>query len=685
MLLLEVTRAAHNNPMMKVLEMISDLQKKMIAESEESLALYNANVDWCRRRSVEMNMELKSDKSENEDLTAGRTEEKAKIESMDMKVEEGAQELSAEEADLKQVKQEFKMEGLIAKEQEEHLMDMIKMLDQAHQTLEREKDKGGASMLELKSASSLTQALSIMVQASLCSSEDAQAVATLARAANDAESADMDVEVSPPEASAYMSNSGGIVQTLSDLKDKAQKQLDEVRAGLIRQKSEFDVQQTTLQNAMAYSEADVQKSKRQKGKSEEEASIIAGDLALVQEELREDIRSLKDLHLFCMGKAQDFSRMQKCHDDEIKVLEQAKAILQEQSGTAAKKVYDEEDEEDSFFQVSLGSQKMSSKTRDTALASTADLVLHRVRKIARKSDSHEVSLLASQITTVLRSSARTGKDPFAQVVGMISGMLSKLEEEASDDATQDQYCRKELSSAKDKGNDRSDTVERLSTKIDRMSARSNKLKEKVAGIQKTLAEFASSQTKMEKLRKEEHAKFLKEKVDLEQGLEGVRTALKVLQEYTGKTDEKKKLLGNQIITTMETIESDFSKSMASLVTAEEAAAKGYISETQENEQIKSMKESEVKLKVRQFTALDKSIAESKSDRAGVKNELDAVNEYMEKLNSECSGKSDSFEKGQKKRQETIAGLKEALGDIEGDASFLQRSTRHTLRGTNLRT
>merc|ERR1719375_1883766 len=74
-------------------------------------------------------------------------------------------------------------------------------------------------------------------------------------------------------------------------------------------------------------------------------------------------------------------------------------------------------------------------------------------------------------------------------------------------------------------------IEKLTTKIDKAKAMSTKLKEEVAELNKEIAEIAKSQAESDKIRQEEHAAFLEAKADLEQGIDGVRMALKVLKDY----------------------------------------------------------------------------------------------------------------------------------------------------------
>merc|ERR1719418_327289 len=121
-------------------------------------------------------------------------------------------------------------------------------------------------------------------------------------------------------------------------------------------------------------------------------------------------------------------------------------------------------------------------------------------------------------------------DAFAKVKGLISDMIARLENEAGADATEKAFCDKELAETNAKKDEKTAEIEKLTTKIDQMSARSAKLKEEVAALQKALADLMSSQAEMDKLREKESEAYKVNKAELEQGLDGVKLALKVLSE-----------------------------------------------------------------------------------------------------------------------------------------------------------
>merc|ERR1719161_1056372 len=129
-----------------------------------------------------------------------------------------------------------------------------------------------------------------------------------------------------------------------------------------------------------------------------------------------------------------------------------------------------------------------------------------------------------------------------------------------------------------KQSDKEATIEKLSTQIDSMSAKSAKLKEEVGVLQKELADLAKSQAEMDKLRSEEKAAFDENSAEMEKGIKGVKLALKVLNEYyakEGKAHGAADGAGGGIIGLLEVVESDFTKGLAEMVATEQSAASEY--------------------------------------------------------------------------------------------------------------
>jgi len=413
-----------------------------------------------------------------------------------------------------------------------------------------------------------------------------------------------------------------------------------------------------------------------------------GDLAETSKALAGDVSTLADLHQNCLTYAQNYEAETKSRGEELNAIAEAKKVISSQTVGAEGATY-------GLDQVSF-----AQLGRRSGLSSQADLAkfeaVRIVRKLAQNQHSTALAQLASRMSSAIHAGSSAGEDPFGKVKGLIADMIEKLESEADADATHKAYCDKELAESNEKKSDKNAEIAKLSTKLDQMSARSAQLKSEVAALEKALAELAASQAEMNKMRADENAAFKQNKADMEQGLEGVKMALRVLNEYYAKDDKAHGAAegaGHGIIGLLEVIESDFSQALAEFISVEDTAAATYDKQSKENEIEKTTKDQDVKYKNKEASDLDKAIAEASSDRAGVQTELEAVQEYLDSLAAQCvttggelgteGHNAETYEMRVARRAQEVAGLKQALTILEGEAVLLQskRSERRvSLRG-----
>merc|ERR1719473_2680306 len=165
---------------------------------------------------------------------------------------------------------------------------------------------------------------------------------------------------------------------------------------------------------------------------------------------------------------------------------------------------------------------------------------------------------------------------------------------------------------------------------------------------------------MDKIRAEEKAAYEKNSAEMEKGLNGIKTALKVLRDYYAKADKAHSSADGAstgIIGLLEVCESDFSKGLAEMVATEEEAAALYEQETKENAVEKVTKTKDAEYKKKEYVGLDKAVATASSDRSGVQTELDAVMEYIKELDDKCIAKVESYAERKRRREAELAGLK----------------------------
>jgi hypothetical protein len=321
------------------------------------------------------------------------------------------------------------------------------------------------------------------------------------------------------------------------------------------------------------------------------------------------------------------------------------------------------------------------------LSTGADLAnfeaVRYIRDLARKENSVALSQLASRMASAIRFSEHTGSDPFSKVKALISDMIATLEKDAQAAASQKAYCDKETAETKQKKLEKEHEISKLTTKLDSMSAKSAKLKEEIAELQKELAALESSQAEMNKIRSEEKAVYEKNSAEMKAGIEGVKKALSVLKEYyakDGKSHAAAGDVGGGIISLLEVVESDFTKGLSEMDAAESSASTEYEKVTYMNKVAKTSKDKDVKYKTKEAAGLDKSSAEAFSDREGEQAELDALMEYLEKLNKMCVAKAEPYAERKRRREAELAGLKEALEILEGEAVLIQEKAKRARRG-----
>jgi len=655
------------SPIGKVLAMLSDLQRKIIKEGEVVQNEYSEFAEWCEDRVRDLSHEIKTAKADVENLQAVIDEETASIASLTTRVDELAESIASDESDVKEATEVREKEHADFAAEETELTETIDMIGRAIEVLEREQAKGSASMLQMKSATGLTQALSIMVQAELIASDDAAKLTAFVQDAQGSD--DSDAERGAPSAAAYESHSSSINEALQGLDDKAQGQLEAARKKETQALHNYEMQRQALEDAIRFAKKELDEAKKGIAAATEKKSTAEGELAEAKKELAADTDAKASLHHDCMSRAQDFEAETASRGEELKALAAAKKAIEEAtSGGSLAQV--------SMLQVAARAQASRSS------------VVRLIRDLARKERSTELAQLASRMSTELRRGAARD-DVFAKVKNMIQDMIAKLEDEAEADATKKAYCDKELKETTDKKDDRSDEIERLTTKLDKATAKSAQLKGQVAALEMELSKLAKSQAEMDNLRREQHEAFEEERAELEKGLEGIKLALKVLKEYYGKEEadhDRSSGSASGIIGLIEVTESDFSKNLAEITSEEETAAAEYERVSKANEVEKTTKEKDVKFKVKEAKELDKTSAELSADRSSVQTELDAVMEYYSKIQEECVAKPESYEERVQRRDAELAGLRQALDTLESETALVQRRTvrrRVALRGGRL--
>jgi len=560
---------------------------------------------------------------------------------------------------------------------EKELMEAIDALERAVRILEKEMAKSPASFAQVDTSNmqKLIQGLSAILDAAAFPATDRKKLLALAQSQSKDESDDL--ELGAPAAASYKSHSGGILDVLEDMKEKAEGQLSDIRKAESSSSHNFKMLQQSLEDQIAADSKDMSEEKSAKASAEEGKATAEGDLEITIKSLAQAKEELAEAQQTCMQVAADHTATVAARAEELKVIAQAKTILQETSEGAVSQSY-------SLLQVVSG------------LQTRADLkgieVVTSVKRLAKQTHSSALAQLASRISAVMKYGSSNGDDVFAKVKGLISDMIAKLEAEAESEATEKAYCDEEMAKTEAKKSELNSDISKMTAKIDQAAAKSASLKEEVSTLQNELAKMAKEQAEMDKIRMESNSDYQIAKQDLTLGLTGVRKALGVLREYYGAAAAAAMLqqpampekhsasggAGGSIIGILEVVESDFATNLAKEEAEEADAAADYEKMSQENKVTKAMKEQDVKYKTQESKSLDKTIAEISADRENSNTELSAVLEYDSRIKDRCIAKPETYESRKGRREAEIKGLKEALSILEDETAFVQRR-KHGLR------
>merc|ERR1719316_1624677 len=324
--LVSSANAAEVNPIEKILEMISDLQAKVISEGEDAQKEYDEYAEWCEDRSTKLGFEIKTGKANVEELEATIEEETSTSAALETKIEELSESIQTAESDLDAATKIREKEAADFAAEEKELVQVLDMLERATSILSKEMAKSGASMLQLKSASSITEALSVMVQAASLSSADASRLTALVQT-QDSDSDEQ--EPGAPAAAVYEGHSDGIIGTLEGLTEKAQAQLDKARKAETTAIQNYQMLKQSLTDSVANANKDMDKAKKGLSESQENKANAQGDLDVTSKDLAEEIKTKSTLHQDCMNAAEEFEVSTKSRGEELTALATAKKVIKE--------------------------------------------------------------------------------------------------------------------------------------------------------------------------------------------------------------------------------------------------------------------------------------------------------------------------------------------------------------------
>merc|ERR1719158_1157409 len=278
--------------------------------------------------------EVKTASAQKEKLEATIKKAASDIDDADEKIASLVASIAADNKDLEDATVIREKENADFKAAEAELMQGIDMLERAIGIIERNM-KGSALLqqpLDTTNVQALLKGVSVVIDAAAFSGDDKKQLLGLIQ--NMQSDDDSDAELGAPAPDAYKSKSGGIVDTLTDMKDKAEGELSEARKAEANSQHNYDMLKQGLTDEIAAASHEKKEAEDDKSEAAETQAVSEGDLVVTEKDLADAQEAMKVVSTDCMTKASDHSVSTQGRADELKALATAKKIIQQSTSGA---------------------------------------------------------------------------------------------------------------------------------------------------------------------------------------------------------------------------------------------------------------------------------------------------------------------------------------------------------------
>merc|ERR1719253_2338815 len=250
----------------------------------------------------------------------------ARISELGTEVEDLAGKISGAESELGEATKLREEEKAAFAASESELVDTVDSLERALVVLKR----GQTSFLQARdqdTMNKMTMSLSKIIEANWVNSKDKAVVQSLLQSTS--EENDEDLSLQPQaKTSGYQSQGSGILDTISDMKDKAEGTLSDARAAEMKAGHEYAMLKQNLEMQIKTMKERMSKATTEKSSLEEAKASAEEELASTKKTLADDEKYLEELKQSCAAKAAEWATRQKDAAGELAAIAKAKEVLE---------------------------------------------------------------------------------------------------------------------------------------------------------------------------------------------------------------------------------------------------------------------------------------------------------------------------------------------------------------------
>lgn len=474
-----------------------------------------------------------------------------------------------------------------------------------------------------------------------------------------------------PEANAYESHSGGIVDMLGKLKDEFLTKKTELDTEERNAQHAFDQIMQQLHDNTENAQHEVNKKTVSKEETAQAKAEAEGSLAQAKADRAADAEYLEEMNEMCRLKSQEYEDRQKLRAGEIEALKKAQEIISggAVAGAAEKHL-------PTLLQIRRHQSNSLAQLRSLTASPLQEKLAVFLRERASSCNSQLLSLVSQHVAT----------DPFTKVKKMIKDLISKLVQEATAETEHKGWCDTELVTNKQTRDSSTEEVSQLSADVEDLTAEIARLGQDLTDLAVAITENNEASAKASADRQASKATNTQTMEEAKQAQVAVTQAIAVLKDYYAKAAEATSLEqepavdapatwdnsyngnatgGGSVIDFLEVILSDFARLEAETSTTENAEQDEFDKFEFESRKDLALKQNEVEHKQNKMTDKESALHSTQGELRASQEQLNKAVAYFEKLKPTCVDSGITYEERVKRREAEMQSLEEALNILTG--------------------
>merc|ERR1719265_606207 len=667
-------------------QMMSDFDAQMVEDKKlwEEYSTWSDTSEQDKRDFVqEQNSLIMSEtakKEANEQMVATLTEELATL----------ANEIAQTKMGIKELIEMRKEEHQAFQTTQADLTQTIKAVVKATEILEGHYAADNAQLTQIKQRVQIALTMYGPSRIRSATKENLMALASLLQTGQGASNPDfLNTDGSKYDNFEKQGGARGVIGMLEDLHSELQSQLEAAIAREAEARRQYEETKLAKETELKNQEA----TQAQKTQEKETAEAVIEECISTIDQAKKDILDAEE---FLKQLLVDREKFQK------EFAERSSVRSDEQAATQAAL--------DALQAVSVGNTAKAAFVQQGFLQTSSKSTKHRLQRVAKKlanigKQIQSVSLIqaANQVNGKddYMTTEATDRHDFSQfdpVIKLLTDLIARLEEEASAETSQHEWCETEKTTSVTAKEEREGSIVSLKAKINEDTTLSATLKTEILFLESEIARVEKETADAKALRKEQHEAYVKAKADHEEVIKAIGLALEALSgQYGGAafiqvaanqnqaqnqapgqaavfSDYKSGSSGaGSAIEMLNDLQSRYTNALQEIEQMEVDQQKAHDELVATNEQFIADTTNTRNMKLKERRAKLGQLSDAKSEMKTNLLELHEVNKYLQNLRPSCDDIRSTYEERKKRREAEIAALKEAL-EVISDPSMMGSET-----------